>query len=208
MMEAKQLAQDLNSGALPVPVSPVSQQTIGPTLGAESLAAGIQAALIGFVLVSLFMVVYYRLPGLLAVVSLVFYAAANLVLFRLFGVTMTLSGIAGFAFSFGIAVDANVLVFERLKEELRSGRDLVTAVDEAFRRAWPSVRDGNVTTLIATAVLYTMSTGFIRGFALTLTIGVLMSMFSAFGLTKALMQTLAVKKSLKKARYILGAPRA
>lgn len=208
LASAKQLAQDLNAGALPVPVTAVSQQTVGPTLGTASLAAGVQAALVGFALVSLFMVVYYRLPGVLAVVSLVFYAAANMVLFRWLGVTMTLSGIAGFAFSFGIAVDANVLVFERLKEELRSGRDLISAVEEACRRAWPSVRDGNATTLIATAVLYTMSTGFIRGFALTLTIGVLASMFSAFVLTRALLRIVATKKSLKSARYFVGVPRS
>jgi protein-export membrane protein SecD len=202
--EAKLLAQRLNAGALPVPISVVSQQTIGPVLGQESLDMSVRAGLIGFALIAVFMVVYYRLPGFLAVIALAFYAVANLALYKLFGVTITLAGIAGFVLSLGIAVDANVLIFERLKEELRSGRDLPTAVDEAFRRAWPSIRDGNLTTLIATAVLYWIGEGFIRGFALTLTIGVLVSMFSATVVTRALLMPLVRVKSLRQPVLFLG----
>ena len=205
--EAKLLAQRLNAGALPVPIEIVSQQTIGPALGQASLDKSVNAGLIGFALIALFMVAYYRLPGFMAVITLTFYAVANLVLYKIFGVTITLSGIAGFVLSLGIAVDANVLIFERLKEELRGGRDLPTAVDEAFRRAWPSIRDGNLTTLIATAVLYWIGAGFIRGFALTLTIGVLMSMFSAMVVTYVLMKLLVRIKAIRKPALFIGLDR-
>ncbi len=147
------------------------------------------------------------MAGLLAVIALVFYAAANLAMYKLFGVTITLSGIAGFVLSLGIAVDANVLIFERLKEELRAGRDLPTAADEAFRRAWPSIRDGNLTTLIATGVLYWIGEGFIRGFALTLTIGVLMSMFSAMVVTHVLVKLIVRYKVVRKPVFFLGLER-
>jgi preprotein translocase subunit SecD len=205
--EAKITAQRLNAGALPVPIKVVSQQTIGAALGESSLAKSIEAGLAGIILVALFMLLYYRLPGFMATIALVFYALANLILFKAFHVTMTLSGIAGFVFSFGIAVDANVLVFERLKEELWSGRDLPSAVTEAFHRAWPSIRDGNLTTLIATGVLYSMSTGFIRGFSLTLTIGVLVSMFSCMVVTRYLMTRLAQMKTLRKPIFYRGLKR-
>ncbi len=204
VQEAKLLAQRLNAGALPVPISVVSQQTIGPALGQASLDRSIQAGLIGFALIAVFMIAYYRLPGFLAVLALAFYTVINLALYKIFGVTVTLSGIAGFVLSLGIAVDANVLVFERLKEELRSGRDLPTAIDEAFARAWPSIRDGNLTTLIATTVLYAMSTGFIRGFALTLTIGVLVSMFSAMVVTRTLLKLIARWPKIRKPLFFLG----
>jgi len=205
--EAKLLAQRMNAGALPVPIEIVSQQTIGPALGQSSLDKSVNAGLIGFALIALFMMAYYRLPGFMAVIALTFYAVANLVLYKIFNVTITLSGIAGFVLSLGIAVDANVLIFERLKEELRSGRDLPTAVDEAFRRAWPSIRDGNLTTLIATAVLYWIGEGFIRGFALTLTIGVLMSMFGAMVVTYVLMKLIVRFKGIRKPVLFLGLER-
>ena len=205
--EAKLLSQRLNAGALPVPIEIVSQQTIGPALGQSSLDLSIRAGLIGFALIALFMIAYYRLAGALAVVALVFYAVANLALYKIFGVTVTLSGIAGFVLSMGIAVDANVLIFERLKEELRSGRDLPSASEEAFRRAWPSIRDGNLTTLIATAVLYWIGEGFIRGFALTLTIGVLISMFSAMTVTHVLMKNVVRFKFVRKPMFFLGLER-
>jgi protein-export membrane protein SecD len=202
--DAKLTAQRLNAGALPVPIKVVSQQTIGASLGEASLAKSIHAGVVGMILVALFMLLYYRLPGVMAVVALAFYSVAVLALFKLFHVTMTLSGIAGFVFSLGIAVDANVLVFERLKEELWSGRDLPSAVNEAFHRAWPSIRDGNLTTLIATMVLYSMSTGFIRGFALTLTLGVLVSMFSSMVVTKFLMVRVAKIKKLRTRLFYRG----
>lgn len=202
--EAKLLAQRLTAGALPVPISPVSQQTIGPTLGQASLDASVQAALIGFLLISLFMVLYYRLPGVLAVAALTVYAFVNLALYKLFGVTITLSGIAGFVLSLGIAVDANVLIFERLKEELRSGRDLPSAIKEAASRAWPSIRDGNATTLIATIILFTMGTSFIKGFALTLTVGILVSIFCSMVITVALLAWAARAKKLRTRFFYLG----
>lgn len=204
LAEAKLLAQRLNAGALPVPIDVVSQQTIGPTLGAESLAMSLKAGLIGFVLVALFLVAYYRLPGVFSVAALVVYVLINLALYKVFGVTMTLSGIAGFVFSLGIAVDANVLIFERLKEELRDGRDLPSAVKEAFHRAWPSIRDGNMTTLIGTLVLYSLTTGSIRGFALTLTIGILVSLFTAMVVTRAMFKLVVANKKLRKPLFFLG----
>ncbi len=202
--EAKLLVQRLNAGALPVPIEVVSQQTIGPTLGAESLEFSVRAGIIGFLLVALFMVLYYRLAGVVAILSLAVYSVLNLALFKSFGVTITLSGIAGFIFSIGIAVDANVLVFERLKEELRSGRDLPSAVDEAFHRAWPSIRDGNATTLIATAILFQFTTGSIRGFALTLAIGVMVSMFCAFVVCRTMLRAIVHMKWVRSKFFFLG----
>lgn len=204
VLEAKLLAQRLNAGALPVPITPVSQQTVGPTLGQASLDASVNAALIGFLLISLFMILYYRLPGALAVVALATYATINLALYKIFGVTITLSGIAGFVLSLGIAVDANVLIFERLKEELRNGRDLPSAIAESASRAWPSIRDGNATTLIATVILFTMGTSFIKGFALTLTIGILVSMFCSMVITVALLAWAARAKKLRNRWFYLG----
>lgn len=202
--EAKLLSQRLTAGALPVPISLDSQQTIGPTLGLESLTLSVQAGIIGFLLIAVFMIAYYRLPGVFAVIALAIYAGLNLVLYKILGVTLTLAGIAGLVLSMGIAVDANVLVYERLKEELRAGRDVPSALEEAYRRAWPSVRDGNFTTLIATLVLYFMSSGFVRGFALTLTIGVLLSIFMAFVVTKGMLRFVVRAKAVRKKIFFLG----
>lgn len=201
---AKLLSQRLTAGALPVPISLDAQQTIGPALGLASLELSVQAAIAGFLLIAAFMIAYYRLPGVFATVALAMYAGLNLMLYKVFGVTLTLAGIAGLVLSMGIAVDANVLVYERLKEELRSGRDLPSALEEAYRRAWPSIRDGNFTTLIATLVLYFMSSGFIRGFALTLTIGVLLSMFTALTVTRGMLRLVAQRKGLRKKIFFLG----
>ncbi len=182
--EAKLLAQRLNAGALPVPLNLMSQQTVGPTLGQISLEKSIMAALIGFAFVALYMIAYYRLAGLFAVGALIMYAVFNLALYKALDVTITLAGIAGFILSLGIAVDANVLIFERFREELKSGRDILGAIDEGFKRAWTSIRDGNITTLIAAAVLFWFSTSFIKGFALTLSLGILLSMFTAITVTR------------------------
>ncbi|HBO99629.1 MAG: hypothetical protein UU48_C0006G0035 [Candidatus Uhrbacteria bacterium GW2011_GWF2_41_16] len=190
VQEAKLLAQRLNAGALPVPIHLVSQQTVGPILGKISLERSIQAAVFGFMLVCLYMILFYRLPGVMAVCALILYTFLNLVAYKLFGVTMTLSGIAGFVLSLGMAVDANVLIFERLKDELHSGHDLRFATEEGFKRAWSAIRDGNLTTLISAAVLYGFSSSFIKGFALTLTIGVLLSMFTAIVVTRVFMETI------------------
>lgn len=189
--EARLLAQRLNAGALPVPVELVSQQTVGPTLGALSLERSLTAAVIGLTLVGLFMLLYYRLPGLLSLFALFVYGILVLVIFKVVPVTLTLAGIAGLILSMGMAVDANVLIFERLKEELAAGRSLERAIDEAVRRAWSSIRDGNITTLIACVILFGFSSSFIKGFALTLGIGVVASMFTAVIVTRAFLSLIA-----------------
>lgn len=195
--EAKLLAQRLNAGALPVPLELMSQQTVGPTLGKISLEKSITAALIGFLFVALYMVAYYRLPGLFAVGALIIYAAFNLAVYKALDVTITLAGIAGFILSLGMAVDANVLIFERFREELKAGRDTMGAIDEGFRRAWTSIRDGNLTTLIAAAILFWFSTSFIKGFALTLSLGILLSMFTAITITRVWLKLISPWKVAK-----------
>lgn len=192
LQEARLLAQRLNSGALPVPVEIISQQTVGASLGADSLQKSFTAGIWGLLAVALFIIFYYRLPGLIASVVLGIYISLTLAIFKVLGVTLTLSGIAGFILSIGMAVDANVLIFERLKEELRAGRSLPTALEEAFVRAWTSIRDGNITTLISCVFLLWMGTGFVQGFAVTLAIGVLISMFSAVVITRNLMRWILV----------------
>ncbi|MFA4954547.1 MAG: protein translocase subunit SecD [Patescibacteria group bacterium] len=182
--EAKLLAQRLQAGALPVPIKLIAQQSVGPTLGQDSVNKSLVAGLFGFLFVALFMLALYRVPGLFAIVSLILYVGISFTIFKLIPVTLTLAGIAGFILSLGIAVDANVLVFERLKEELKLGKTWAMALEEAFRRAWPSIRDGNLTTLISCAVLYWFSSSVIKGFALTLAIGVTMSLFTAIIVTR------------------------
>lgn len=205
--EAKTLAQRLNAGALPVPVKLISQQTVGPILGQASLDKSIVAAMVGFGLVALFMLVMYQVPGFVAVVALLLYAVLNMLVYRIFGVTISLAGIAGLVLSIGMAVDANVLIFERVKEELRAGRDLRSAIDEGHHRAWPAIRDGHFTTLIAALVLYTFSSSFIKGFALTLSIGVLFSMFTAVTVTYTYLLTIQKVKWLNKVKmYARHAP--
>lgn len=186
--EARLLAQRLNSGALPVPVELISQQHVDATLGEDSLQKSLKAGLAGLLLVFVFLTFYYRLPGFMAFVALLVYTIVNLAIFKLFGVTLTLSGIAGFILSIGMAVDSNVLVFERLKEELQNGRSLKTALEEAFLRSWSSIRDGHITTLIGAFVLAWFGSGFVQGFAIVLIIGVLMSLFSAVTVTRSLLR--------------------
>jgi protein-export membrane protein SecD len=189
--EAKLLARRLNAGALPVPITLIAQQTVGPTLGADSLTKSLNAGLIGFVLVALFAILLYRLPGAAAVVVLIIYAALNAAMYKLVPITLTLSGIAGFILSIGMAIDSNVLVFERLKEELKEeGRSLVTALEDSFKRAWPSIRDGHITILISCAVLFWFSSSIIKGFALTLALGTLISLFTATVTTRAVLRAL------------------
>lgn len=189
--EAKKLVKRLNAGALPVPISLASQHTVGASLGKLSLGASVKAALWGLLVVVLFLVVYYRVPGLAAVVGLTVYGAIVLALYKFIPVTLTLSGVAGFILSLGMAVDANVLIFERLKEELSEGRDLNVAVEEGFARAWPSIRDGNISTIITATILYFIGVGFVQGFALTLGIGVAISMFTAVFFTRRLLDLIA-----------------
>jgi len=186
--EAKELVQRLNAGALPVPINLISQQTIGASLGRVSLDKSLKAGIYGFLAVLFFIILYYRLPGLLASLALLIYVAIVLAIFKLIPVTLTLSGIAGFILSIGMAVDANVLIFERFKEEFKSGKSLGGSIDEGFKRAWPAIRDGNISTIITSLILFVLATGLIKGFALTLGIGVLISMFSAIVITKSFLR--------------------
>jgi preprotein translocase subunit SecD len=188
VQEAKELVTRLNSGALPVPIKLISQQNVGATLGIDSLHKSVQAGMIGFIIVSLFMVIYYRLPGLLAVVALSIYTLISIALFKLLGITLTLAGIAGFILSIGMAVDANVLIFERMKEELRKGKSLNQALTDGFTRAWLSVRDSNTSSLITTFILGYFGSSIIRGFAITLALGILVSMFTAITLSRTLLR--------------------
>jgi len=182
--EAKELARNLNAGALPVPIKLISQQSVGPTLGKISLEQSLKAGIFGFLAVIIFMIIFYRLPGILASVALVIYAVLILTLFKLIPITLTLAGIGGFILSVGMAVDANVLIFSRMREELRGGKSFSQGLEDGFNRAWPAIRDGNLTTLLVAAILFGFGTSFIKGFALTLSLGVLLSMFSAIFITK------------------------
>ena len=177
--EARELALQLEGGALPVPVKIVENRTVGATLGQDSIRRSIIAGISGLALVLIFMILYYRLPGIISNVALIIYTLLTLACFSLAGVTLTLPGIAGFVLSIGMAVDANVLIFERTREELRTGKTLYRSVESGFHRAFSSILDGNVTTLIACAALFWLGSGFVKGFALTLAIGVLVSMFTA-----------------------------
>ena len=202
--EAKQLVGRLNSGALPVPITLLSKQTIGATLGGSAVAAGIKAAIIGFLLVALFLILRYRLPGLVAVVSLCIFIAIMLSLFKLIPVTLTAAGIAGFIISMGIAVDANVLIFERVKEELRSGKTIGDAVSAGFSRAWLAIRDSNISSILASIILFWFGTSLIKGFALTLGMGVLVSMFSAITVTRIFLSAINFLGEGRTARFLFS----
>ena len=191
--EAKELATQLNAGALPVPLSVLEQNTIGPTLGTESLAKSLFAGILGFITIVIFMSVLYGRLGILASLALVLYSLFMLAIFKIstltpYGITLTLSGIAGFILSIGMAVDANILIFERMKEEKRLGKRKEVVLELGFSRAWTSIRDSNVSTLITSFILYQFGTGMVRGFALVLAIGVLVSMFSAIVVTRTLLR--------------------
>ena len=187
--EAKELAGRLNAGALPVPVKLISQQTIGASLGQDSLQKSLRAGLYGLLLVALFMIFYYRLPGLISVFALMIYTAIVLTIYKFIPVTLTLAGIAGFILSLGMAVDANILIFARMREELKAGRTLTQSMTEGFRRAWLSIRDGHITTLLGAIVLYIFTTSFVKGFALTLGVGVLTSLFTATVVSRAFLDS-------------------
>ena len=186
--QANDLAIQLNAGALPVSLSVLQQQAIGATLGQTSLQASLTAGILGFLVIIIFMITLYGRLGVIASAALVIYSLLVLSLFRLIPVTLTLAGIAGFILSVGIAVDANILIFERMKEELRRGRTLVTAIDLGFSRAWTSIRDSNISSLITSTVLFYFGTGEIRGFAVTLALGTLVSMFSAIFITRTFLR--------------------
>ena len=200
---ANTIASRLNSGALPVKIgSPISQETVGPTLGSVSLQKSLTAGLYGLLAIVIFMVVFYRLPGLLASVALVIYVALVLSIFKLIPVTLTLAGIGGFILSIGMAVDANILIFARMKEEIKQGKGLAQAIDEGFKRAWPSIRDSNFNSLIVCAILFTFATSFIKGFALTLSLGIIASLLSAIFITRIFLMVF-VGQWAEKAKWIL-----
>jgi preprotein translocase subunit SecD len=248
--EAKELVQRLKAGALPAPINLVNEKEVGSTLGSQSISDSLKAGLIGLLLVALFMIIVYRLPGLLAVGSLLVYGVTVLTIFKalpvwvaiiialffvglmiytfnemklldvpitilflvvgvvllvcgLNPVTLTLAGVAGFVLSIGMAVDANVLIFERMKEELRSGRSLKDSINEGIRRAWPSIRDGNITTLLICLILMFFGTGTLKGFGTTLFIGVSVSMFSAITITNIFLN-LFLGKRIEKHSWLLG----
>lgn len=203
--EARALALQLKYGALPVSLSPIESRKISATLGQEAIDKSITAGIIGLGLVVLFMIVYYRLPGVLASLALIIYAIITYAIFKLVPVTLTLAGIAGFILSIGMAVDANVLIFARLKEELRSGKTLSAAVEAGFDHAWPSIRDSNMATLMTCAILFWFGSTFggasiIKGFALTLAIGVVVSLFTAITVTRTFLRAI-VGTGLSRSRW-------
>jgi protein-export membrane protein SecD len=201
--EAKQLVENLSAGALPVPITLLSQQTVGASLGKESLQKSLWAGVIGIIAVAIFMLLFYRLPGLMAVLALVVYILLNLAIFQIFNITLSLASIAGFILSIGMAVDANVLIFERTKEEIKAGRELNNAVIEGFKRAWTSIRDSNISSLITCLILYWIGSSVVKGFALTLFIGVVTSMFSAITVTRTLMKFI-MGNWLKEKTWLFG----
>ncbi len=202
--EAKQLVGRLNSGALPVPIELISTQTIGPSLGAKATEAGAKAGMMGFLVIALFLIFWYRFPGFIAVIALSLYVAITLALYKLIPVTLTAAGIAGFIISLGIAVDANVLIFERIKEEIRGGRSIPDAVVNGFSRAWFSIRDSNISTLITSLILFWFGTSLIKGFALTLGLGVVISLFSAIVVSRLLLKAVGVERTNAFTSFLFG----
>ena len=204
LKEAKLLVGRLNSGALPVPIQIIAQETVGASLGNEALEKGVRAGIFGIMTVILFLIFWYRLPGFLGALALGIYIGLVLMIFRLLPITLTTAGIAGFILSVGMAVDANILIFERFKEERRAGKGLESSLREGFSRAWSSIRDSNVSSLITCLILYWFGTSIVRGFALTLAIGILFSMFSAITITRVFLLAFRLKETNKLARFVFG----
>ena len=203
--ESRDLEVQLKGGSLPLPVKVIEQRTIGATLGTENVRRSLVAALSGLVLVAVFMVVVYRLPGVVAVLALALYSLFNLAIYSLIPVTLTLPGIAGFILSIGMAVDANVLIFERVKEELRSGNTLIRSIDTGFSLAFSSIIDGHVTGLISCIALFALGTGLVKGFAVTLAIGLLLSLFTALTCSRTILRVLMSYAALRQPTYFLPA---
>ncbi|MGB9608753.1 MAG: protein translocase subunit SecD [Minisyncoccia bacterium] len=195
--EAKLLVNRFNAGALPAPINLVDQFVVSPFLGIDSLKKSIFAGSIGALLVILFMSIYYKKYGVFSSLALLIYISLTLGVFKIFGTTMTLAGVAGFIITIGMAVDANILIFERVKEEIKKGFSELSAVNEGFRRAWPSIRDSNTTTMITALILYFFTSSFVRGFALTLGIGTLISMFSAITTTRLFLKVFSKLQNQK-----------
>jgi protein-export membrane protein SecD len=203
--EARTLVRNLNFGALPLPISLVGTQTIGASLGDGAVYASMKAGIISFIIISIFLILWYRLPGLVAVIALAVYTVLNLFIFKLLGVTLTSAGIAAFILSIGMAVDANILIFERMKEELKRGLLLKDAIHEGFARAWVSIRDSNLSSILTALILfYFATTALIKGFALVFLIGVLTSMFTAITFSRTLLKAIGVKQTNKLTKFLFG----
>lgn len=203
--EAKTLVRDLNYGALPVPVELLSTQTVGASLGQAALNGGVRAGLMSLVVIGIFLILWYRLPGFIAVVSLGIYTLIMLALFKLIPVTLTAAGIAGFILSIGMAVDANILIFERMKEELKSGKEISAAMHEGFARAWLSIRDSNTSSIITGLILYFFgSTSIVTGFALVFLVGVIVSMFTAITASRIFLYAVAPKKTNRISTFLIS----
>ena len=202
--EARELVGRLNSGALPVPIALLSTATVGATLGERALESGVKAGVVGVLIVALFLVFWYRLPGIVSVFSLGIYLAIMLIVFKLIPVTLTAAGIAGFILSIGMAVDANILIFERMKEEMKKGKDVSDAMHDGFARAWLSIRDSNISSIISAIILFWFGTSLVKGFALTLGIGVLVSMFSAITVTRTFLLALGTHGASRMVQFIFG----
>ncbi len=202
--EAKELVGRLNSGALPVPISLLSTASVGATLGERALDSGVRAGIVGVLAVALFLLLWYRVPGIIATLALGVYLVIMLLIFKLIPVTLTAAGIAGFILSIGMAVDANILIFERMKEEMKKGKDIADAMHDGFDRAWLSIRDSNIASIISAVILFWFGTSLVKGFALTLGIGVLVSMFSAISVSRTLLLALGTHGKSKLTRFLFS----
>lgn len=202
--EARTLVRNLNLGALPLPIKLVSTETIGATLGQEAFNRGVRAGELGLLIVAVFMVLWYRLNGLIAVVSLAIYVALMLAIFKVLSITLTAAGMAGFILSVGMAVDANILIFARLKEEMRHTDNMHDAISHGFSRAWASIRDSNLSSIISAIILFWFGTSLIKGFALTLAIGVLISMLTAISITRTFLLSIGVRHTNRVNRFLFG----
>lgn len=203
-VEARQLVGRFNSGALPVPISLISTETVDATLGSGAVDAGVKAAFFGFIIIALFLILWYRLPGLVATLALGIYVAITLALYKLIPVTLSTAGIAGFIISIGMAVDANILIFERFKEERKKGRETRDALEAGFSRAWLSIRDANSASIITAVILFWFGSSLIKGFALTFGLGVIISLLSAILITRLFLRSLPVPKENKIGRFLFG----
>ncbi len=203
--QAQTLVRNINFGALPIPISLISTKTIGPTLGQEAVHGGIEAGIVAFLIIGLFLVLWYRLPGFVATIALLAYTAFMLALFKLIPVTLTAAGIAGFIITIGMAVDANILIFERMKEELARGRGTWDAMHEGFSRAWPSIRDSNVSSILTGVILYKFgSSSVVTGFALVFVVGVLVSMFTAITVSRLFLYAIAPRHDSRLSRFLIN----
>jgi len=202
---ARELVRNLNYGALPLPIARVGSQSVGASLGDGALHASAKAGIVSFIVIAIFLILWYRLPGVIATVALASYVALNLAIFKLIGVTLTSAGLAGFVLSMGMAVDANILIFERFKEEIKRGLNLQDAVHEGFKRAWLSIRDSNLSSIITGVILfYLATTPLIKGFALVFIIGVAVSAFTAITMTRVFLFALGVEKTNKFTKFLFG----